>query len=106
MTCEEEIIGSCSIGFGGCNKHVCDCRRKKVALLSGGMKRRVAIARALVFDAPMLFMDEPFQGLDIETKQKVMEWIKKESENKTLFMITHDKEEANFLHCEIIEIHK
>lgn len=89
-----------------CELGLSDCRRKKVALLSGGMKRRVAIARALVFDAPMLFMDEPFQGLDIETKQKVMEWIKKESENKTLFMITHDKEEANFLHCEIIEIHK
>ena len=83
-----------------------DCRRKKVALLSGGMKRRVAIARALLFDAPVLCMDEPFQGLDIETKQKVMEWIKKESENKTLFMITHDKEEANFLDCEIIEIFK
>lgn len=67
---------------------------KRVSSLSGGMKRRVAIARALLFDAPLLVMDEPFKGLDEETKEAVMQTVMAETAGKTLLFITHDEEEA------------
>ncbi len=67
---------------------------KKVSTLSGGMKRRVSIARALLFDAPLLVMDEPFKGLDEETKDIVIQTVTAETEGKTVLFITHDETEA------------
>ena len=67
---------------------------QKAASLSGGMKRRVAIARALCFDAPLVVMDEPFKGLDEETKETVMETVMQMTEGKTVLIITHDEQEA------------
>lgn len=70
--------------------------------LSGGMKRRTAILRALLADWEILFMDEPFKGLDIETKKKVMEYVKKECHGKTVVFVTHDPEEAKEMGAEIL----
>ncbi|MBR2055393.1 MAG: ABC transporter ATP-binding protein [Clostridia bacterium] len=67
---------------------------KPVSTLSGGMKRRVSIARALLFDAPLIVMDEPFKGLDEDTKETVMQLVLSETEDKTLLFITHDEKEA------------
>lgn len=67
---------------------------QKAASLSGGMKRRVAIARALCYDAPLVVMDEPFKGLDEETKEAVMETVMQMTEGKTVLIITHDEQEA------------
>lgn len=67
---------------------------KKVSTLSGGMKRRVAIARALLYDAPLIVMDEPFKGLDEETKDVVIQTVTAETEGKTVLFITHDEAEA------------
>ncbi len=75
---------------------------KRVSALSGGMKRRVAIARALLFDAPLLVMDEPFKGLDEETKEAVMQTVMAETAGKTLLFITHDEEEAQRFADQII----
>ena len=55
--------------------------------LSGGMKRRTAILRALLADWEILFMDEPFKGLDIETKKKVMEYVRKSVMEKQWFLL-------------------
>ncbi len=70
---------------------------KKVSTLSGGMKRRTAILRALYADFDLLILDEPFKGLDDEIKLKTIEFVKKESLNKTIIYITHDKAEASII---------
>ena len=64
--------------------------------LSGGMKRRVGIARAFSFPSSYLFMDEPFEFLDIKIKNEIMEYFIKlqNMENKTVIFITHDIESA------------
>jgi NitT/TauT family transport system ATP-binding protein len=60
--------------------------------LSGGMKRRVTIARALAYQGDVLFLDEPFTGLDEENKRIAAEAM---LETKTpIIVITHDEVEA------------
>ncbi len=65
-----------------------------VQSLSGGMKRRVAILRALLSDCDTIVLDEPFKGLDDETKDVTINLIKSLTLNKTLILVTHIKEEA------------
>ncbi|MCF7371338.1 cysteine/glutathione ABC transporter ATP-binding protein/permease CydC [Vibrio sp. J2-3(2022)] len=57
--------------------------------LSGGEKRRIGIARALLRDAPILLLDEPTEGLDKRTEQKVMALFNEHFANKTVVFITH-----------------
>jgi ATP-binding cassette subfamily C protein CydC len=57
--------------------------------LSGGEKRRIGIARALLRDAPILLLDEPTEGLDKRTEQKVMGLFNQHFANKTVVFITH-----------------
>ena len=63
--------------------------------LSGGMKRRVAIARALAYTDDVLFLDEPFSGLDPEVKQRTANLILNGA--RLVIVITHDEAEASLL---------
>lgn len=72
--------------------------------LSGGMARRVAIARALVRDADVYIFDEAFNGLDPATKQKTAELINEICKNKTVVMVSHEKEDALLLSAEPVYI--
>lgn len=77
---------------------------KKPKELSGGMQRRVAIARALSYDKRIILMDEPFKGLEDELKYKIMDQIKKLSKNKLIIIITHDKDELEYLGSTIFSL--
>lgn len=78
--------------------------RKPVSQLSGGQKRRVAIVRAMMAKSDFICLDEPFKGLDTETKQKVMEYVKKSVEGKTVLLITHDIDERRFFEGDYIGV--
>ena len=62
--------------------------------LSGGMRQRTALLRALYSEWDVLFLDEPFKGLDEETKELVIEYTKKQCFGKTVIFVTHDRSEA------------
>ncbi len=65
-----------------------------VSTFSGGMKRRVALARALLAEFDVLFLDEPYKGLDTDTRKTVMEIVSRYTVGKTVLLVTHDREEA------------
>jgi len=74
-----------------------DSANKKAAKLSGGMKRRVSICRALIAQHNFLILDEPFKGLDAETKHKIMDMVKANAVDKYTLCITHDPAEVEYL---------
>ena len=63
--------------------------------LSGGMRRRVAILRALLAEYDLLFLDEPFKGLDRETKETVMADTRRRCAGRTVLLVTHDVAELD-----------
>ena len=75
--------------------------------LSGGMKQRAGFARALAVEPEILFMDEPFSALDVLTAEnlrgEVMElWMGKKIPTRSIFIVTHNIEEAVLLADRII----
>jgi len=72
--------------------------------LSGGMKRRLLVAKALVHRPPILILDEPTAGVDVELRKNLLENIKELNEiGITIILTTHYLEEAQFL-CDRIAI--
>ncbi|NLT94805.1 MAG: ABC transporter ATP-binding protein [Clostridia bacterium] len=80
--------------------------KKPVRELSGGMKRRVAIVRAILAPSEILFLDEPFKGLDEETKKATMKYVKENTKGRTVLMVTHNIEEAEAFGGRIIQLKK
>jgi len=70
--------------------------REPVRTFSGGMKRRLEIARVLIHRPRVLFLDEPTLGLDPQSRNRIWEYIRtlKQREGMTVFLTTHDMEEA------------
>jgi ABC-2 type transport system ATP-binding protein len=73
---------------------------KKFKALSGGLKRRVMLARALVHDPPLLILDEPTAGVDVELRHQLWQFLRElNGEGKTILLTSHYIEEIELL-CE------
>jgi len=72
--------------------------------LSGGMKRRLLVARAMVHNPPILVLDEPTAGVDVELRQNLWSYVRKlNGLGVTIVLTTHYLEEAEEL-CDEIAI--
>ena len=81
-----------------------DKRDVPVGTFSKGMKQKIAIARALIHDPEILFLDEPTVNLDPESSKIVRDFILElKKENKTIFLNTHNLDEAQRI-CDKIGI--
>jgi len=79
-------------------------RQDPVRTFSKGMKQRVSIACAIVHSPRILFLDEPTEGLDVQSRRLVIETINKmNKKGSTIFLTTHNIEEANKV-CERVGI--
>ncbi|KAF5042303.1 Daunorubicin/doxorubicin resistance ATP-binding protein DrrA [anaerobic digester metagenome] len=73
-------------------------RDERTKNLSGGMKRRLQIARGLMTQPEVLFLDEPTQGLDPQTRMRIWDYIRQvNGTGTTIFLTTHYMEEADML---------
>ncbi|MGL9750392.1 MAG: heme ABC transporter ATP-binding protein/permease CydC [Symbiopectobacterium sp.] len=57
--------------------------------LSGGEQSRLGLARALLHPAPLVLLDEPTEGLDADTEQKILHLLRENTQGKTVIIITH-----------------
>lgn len=92
VTKEEICRHMAELGLG-------DHGNKPVSQLSGGMRRRVAIIRAVLSDADIIYFDEPFTGLDVQTKQRVVEYINRYASGKTMVFVSHDINDSALLNA-------
>ncbi len=75
-----------------------DKARSNMRQLSGGMKRRVLVAQALVHRPPVIVLDEPTAGVDVELRQTLWHFISRlNKEGHTVLLTTHYLEEAEAL---------
>ena len=75
-----------------------DKANKNMRALSGGMKRRVLVAQALVHRPPVIVLDEPTAGVDVELRQSLWKFISRlNQEGHTIVLTTHYLEEAQEL---------
>ncbi len=91
----DELLGALGLG---------DKANAYVRALSGGMKRRLMVAKALVHNPPVLILDEPTAGVDVELRRQLWEYVRKiNAEGVTILLTTHYLEEAQEL-CDTIAI--
>lgn len=84
--------------------HLTDKAHANSRRLSGGMKRRVLIAKALVHSPPILVLDEPTAGVDVELRTQLWEYVRElNKRGTTILLTTHYLEEAEEL-CDNIAI--
>lgn len=71
--------------------------KKPVRQLSGGQRRRVALARAMLAPGELLILDEPFHGLDKQTRSLAVSFVIEKQGLRPLLCVTHEEAEAEAL---------
>lgn len=80
------------------------CMDQPCSELSGGMKRRVALARAMYAASQLVIMDEPFTGLDRETREEVIGYLLEQRRERILLVATHGEDDAALLGAKVIRL--
>jgi ABC-2 type transport system ATP-binding protein len=84
--------------------HLTDKANAYSRTLSGGMKRRLLVAKAMVHSPPILVLDEPTAGVDVELRRQLWDYVRKlNAQGVTIVLTTHYLEEAEEL-CDRIAI--
>lgn len=82
-----------------------EARNKKPHELSGGMCQRIAIIRAWLADSDTILLDEPFKGLDGDTKLSVISYLKEtKKEDTTIIFTTHSEEELELFSDDVLKL--
>ena len=68
-----------------------DAVHRPCSRLSGGMKRRVALVRAMETDSAYVLLDEPFTGMDAETRRLAQEYVRRKLEGRILVIASHEE---------------
>jgi manganese/zinc/iron transport system ATP- binding protein len=82
---------------------------RQISQLSGGQQQRTFLARALVQDAPVYFMDEPFQGVDAVTERAIVEILRElRTRGRTVLVVHHDLQTVPeyFDHVTLLNVRK
>ncbi|MCJ7826852.1 MAG: ATP-binding cassette domain-containing protein [Demequinaceae bacterium] len=77
---------------------------RPVRTLSGGQRRRVAIVRALAGDADLVVLDEPFSGIDADSKADLVDYVRERLRGRTALLITHDSREAKRFGARVVKL--
>lgn len=92
-------------------QHICgeldigDLMKRYPAQISGGQAKRVSLARALVSGKERLLLDEPLSNVDGKTREKVMDFLRREFIGKnTILYVTHDMGEAEYLCSRVVAL--
>lgn len=73
-------------------------RKEKIAKFSKGMKRKLCIIKALIGNPEILFLDEPFEGIEIETRKEIKNILVEIKKEKIIFLTTHNLAEIESLY--------
>jgi NitT/TauT family transport system ATP-binding protein len=73
------------------------CLDQPVRELSGGMRRRVSLACAVAYPGRLVVLDEPFTGLDPQTRRTVAGYVRRHRHDRTLLVATHAEEDVALL---------
>lgn len=76
----------------------------KAAFLSGGEKQRISLARALIYPSELLLLDEPFNALSEDVKKSVLGVVKEQLNSRSAIIISHDKNDLDFLCNSVIRM--
>ena len=86
--------------------HLTDKAKAYSRTLSGGMKRRLLVAKAMVHSPPILVLDEPTAGVDVELRRQLWDYVRQlNAQGVTIVLTTHYLEEAEQLCDRIAIIH-
>lgn len=102
------ILGATNITKGECEAIIkkllpAECIFNPCNNLSGGMKRRVALLRSVLRTSDYLILDEPFSGLDDESKNKCIDFIHEYQKGRTVIIVTHEEDDEKALNAKRLD---